>query len=155
MSGRRFEVTEPLRFAECDPAGIAFYPRLVERVNNVIEDWFAGPIGVSFADMHLDGGPDGQGKVGVPTRTLNLEFLAPGRLGDPLTLALEVESLGRASIALNVTATLGDGTVMFTAHSKLVWCRFEPDRVQAVAIPEWVRRRMAPFQTGDPDLQEA
>ncbi len=139
---RVFEATSPLRFAECDPAGIAFYPRLVERVNNVVEDWFAAEIGVSFADMHRDGAE----RVGVPCRSLALEFLNPGRLGEPLTLALTVASLGRSSIALSVPARLGDGRPMFEARPTLVWCAYRDGALRAAPIPDAVRARMEAFR---------
>jgi 4-hydroxybenzoyl-CoA thioesterase len=139
---RIFETTAPLRFAECDPAGIAFYPRLVERVNNVVEDWFAAEIGVSFADMHREGGE----RVGVPCRSLALEFLNPGRLGEPLTLALTLSALGRSSISLAIAARLGDGRPMFMARPTLVWCAYRDGALRAAPIPDAVRARMVPFQ---------
>lgn len=138
---RVFEAGAPLRFAECDPAGIAFYPRLVERVNNVVEDWFAAEIGMSFADMHREGAE----RVGVPCRSLALEFLNPGRLGEPLTLALTVAALGRSSIALAIAARLADGRPMFTARPTLVWCAWGQDGPRPAPIPAVLRARMAAF----------
>ena len=40
-------------FKHCDPAGMVFYPRYIEMVNSVIEEWFESAIGVSFADKLL------------------------------------------------------------------------------------------------------
>ena len=42
----------PVRFEDCDGAGIVFYPRLVLLVNRVIEDWFADGLGVDFRELH-------------------------------------------------------------------------------------------------------
>lgn len=140
-----FETAAPLRFAECDPAGIAFYPRLVERVNNIVEDWMAGPIGHSFAAMH----GAGEGRVAAPCRSLALEFLAPGRLGEVVSMALRVAALGRASVTLDIVARLPDGRVMFTARPVIVWCAYEGDAMRAAAIPPAVRARMAGFLAGD------
>ena len=36
-----FTVDIPVRFQHTDPAGIVFYPRYFEMINQVIEDWFA------------------------------------------------------------------------------------------------------------------
>ena len=34
-----FHTRKLIRFSHCDPAGIGFYPRYVELVNEVVEDW--------------------------------------------------------------------------------------------------------------------
>jgi 4-hydroxybenzoyl-CoA thioesterase len=34
----RFETTRVLRFGDCDPAGIAYYPRYFDLLNGVVED---------------------------------------------------------------------------------------------------------------------
>ena len=31
----------PIRFRHCDAAGIVFYPRYFEMMNDLVEDWFA------------------------------------------------------------------------------------------------------------------
>lgn len=139
MAGKRFEASGPLRFAECDPAGIAFYPKLVERVSNCVEDWFAGPLGLSFDAMHR------RWHAVVPTRALAMEFLSPGRLGEPVTLSLTVEQLGRASISLRITATLPEGRVMFEARQTLVWCRLSEGGPHAEAIPDDIASKMRDF----------
>ena len=36
----RFETTRVLRFGDCDPAGIAYYPRYFDLLNGVVEDWW-------------------------------------------------------------------------------------------------------------------
>ena len=48
--------TRPIRieFNHCDPAGIVFYPRYVEMLNDVVEHWFQHALGCSFAQLHLE-----------------------------------------------------------------------------------------------------
>lgn len=89
-----FRVTYPLRFAHCDPAGIAYYPRYFELCDAAIEDWTAEMLGVSRREMHLDMG------LGMPTVDLKARFSAPSRLGDLLDIAVAVERVGRTSVAL-------------------------------------------------------
>ncbi|MBY8821430.1 acyl-CoA thioesterase [Sphingomonas colocasiae] len=89
-----FRATYPLRFAHCDPAGIAYYPRYFELCDAAIEDWTAEVIGISRREMHLDLG------LGMPTVDLKASFAAPSRLGDLLDIAVAVERVGRSSVAL-------------------------------------------------------
>ena len=96
-----FRRTYPLRFAHCDPAGIAYYPRYFEICDAAIEDWTEAVIGVPRRVMHLDLG------LALPTVTLEAEFTAVSRLGDPLDIAIDVTSVGNSSVGLR--AEVGSG----------------------------------------------
>ena len=98
----RFERTIPVRFEDCDSAGIIFYPRFFALVNRVVEDWFADELGQSFKALHLE-----QHK-GVPTVQFACDFKAPVRLGDALNMRLKVAHLGASSCQLMIEARLGD-----------------------------------------------
>ena len=54
MTGQVFTVERRVRFADCDAAGIVFFPRYFEMLNGVVEDWFAGPLGASFRELHIN-----------------------------------------------------------------------------------------------------
>lgn len=101
-----FRATYPLRFAHCDPAGIAYYPRYFELCDAAIEDWTAAVLGVSRRQMHMDMG------LGLPTVDLKASFTVPSRLGDLLDISVSVERVGRSSVdlALNI---LCDGKPRF------------------------------------------
>lgn len=89
-----FTARRKVRFADCDAAGIVFYPRYFEMLNGVVEDWFAGPLAASFRELHLERG------VSVPTAAVEARFIAPSRLEDDLTFSLTVTRLGGASCGL-------------------------------------------------------
>lgn len=91
-----FRTTLPLRFAHCDPAGIAYYPRYFELCDAAIEDWTAAVLGISRREMHVDRG------LGLPTVTLTADFAVPSRLGDMLDFTVTVTRVGRSSVDLNV-----------------------------------------------------
>lgn len=91
---RTFTRTSLIRFAHCDPAGIVFFPRLFELLNDAVEDWFAGPVDHSFKRLHSDLG------LGVPTAHLTTTFQAPARLGDRLQHEIRVSLMGRTSCGL-------------------------------------------------------
>jgi 4-hydroxybenzoyl-CoA thioesterase len=137
---RVFATAAPLRFAECDPAGIAFYPRLVARLNDAVEAWFAEGLGLSWAALRARDG------AGVPCRSLAVEFLAPGRHGEVLDIRLAVEAMGRSSLSLRFEGVLPDGRRMFTARKSVIWCRLDgPDAPAPLPIPDDMRARIAAY----------
>lgn len=85
-----------IRFKHCDTAGIVFYPRYFEMLNDFVEDWFADGLDWPFSAMHLSG------HAGIPTAELQCRFEAPSRLGELLTRELRVSHIGRSSFALDV-----------------------------------------------------
>ena len=130
-----FRRTYKLRFAHCDPAGIAYYPRYFEICDAAIEDWTEAVVGVSRRVMHLDLG------LALPTVTLAAEFAAISRLGDDLDVALDVVSVGRSSVGLKAKVSSGGERRfvvsykqvlmrMKTAHAK-AWPKEWRDRIEA------------------------
>jgi len=85
-----FERAKRIRFSHCDPAGIIFYPRYAELLNEVVEDWF-----------------------------LECDFLAPARFGDTLTFRLAVSAIGGSSVQLAIEALRGE-TPCLRAALKIV-----------------------------------
>ncbi len=94
-----FTMRQRLRFQDCDPAGIAYYPRYLALCDAVIEEWTEQEVGVSRRRLHFEF------DMGLPTVSLTADFSAMSRLGDWLDFALRVEALGRASIDLAIEAT--------------------------------------------------
>ena len=89
---RLFSTRQRLRFAHCDAAGIAYYPRLLELADGVVEDWTEQVVGVSRRVLHL-----GLGR-GLPTVDMKVQFASPSRLGDQLDFTLSVARIGTSSI---------------------------------------------------------
>lgn len=93
-----FKVRVPVRFAHCDPAGIAYYPRYFELCDGAVEDWCDAVLKVSRRVLHLELG------LGLPTVVLDASFFSPSRLGDWLDIGLSVKSVGRTSVELEFAA---------------------------------------------------
>jgi 4-hydroxybenzoyl-CoA thioesterase len=135
MTGQTFTTERRVRFADVDPAGIVFFPRYFEMLNAVVEDWFAGPLGVSFGELHL------QRHSSVPTAALEARFMAPSRLEDDLTFSLMVTKLGGASCGLRHRIEC-DGELRFEATQTIVHvgASLKPE-----PWPDALRARIAPF----------
>ena len=104
-----FRASHPLRFAHCDPAGIAFYPRCLELCDAAVEDWTPAVLGDDRRAMHMGRG------LGLPTVSLAATFAAPSKLGDLLDFAVKLTRVGRSSIDLEVDVTC-EGTPRFSVR---------------------------------------
>jgi 4-hydroxybenzoyl-CoA thioesterase len=85
-----------VRFAHCDPAGIVFFPQYFVLLNGFIEDWFNQGLGIAYAELIVGR------RVGLPTVSLQCDFVAPSRMGENIEFGLRVERVGGSSIALHI-----------------------------------------------------
>lgn len=130
-----------VRFKDCDAAGIVFFPRYFEMLNDLVEDWFRDALGWSFADMH------GAGRAGVPTAALSTCFVAPSRLGELLTRELRVTQVGRSSFSLQVRFVGPAGDLRVEIAQRLVCV--DTGHMAPRALPPEVRSAMERFLTPD------
>jgi 4-hydroxybenzoyl-CoA thioesterase len=86
----QFTKKEKIRFKHVDYAGIVFYPRFLEMLNDLVEDWFEEALDRPFSKIHETNG--------IPTVDLKVQFKQPARLGEILTKKLWVIKLGGASV---------------------------------------------------------
>ena len=122
-----------VRFAHCDPAGIAYFPRLFELVDAAVEEWTAQLL-VPRAELH------GARRLGLPTVDLAARFAAPCRLGELLDIAVAHGAVGASSVVLTATATVA-GAPRFTATLKQVLMNL--DTARAAPWPAEWRARLA------------
>lgn len=106
-----FEFPQKVLFKHCDPAGIVFYPRYFEMLNDCVEAFFDEVLEMPFETLHATGG--------VPTAEITTRFHRPSRHGDRLVITLCVTRVGRSSAGLSFVATAGAETRL-TARSTLV-----------------------------------
>lgn len=129
-----FVFSAPVRFGHCDPAGIAYFPRLFELVDEAIEDWTAAAVGISRAEMH------GPMRLGLPTVDLKAGFTAPCRLGEMLDIDVEATAVGTTSIDLCASASVA-GARRFTVRLRQVLMNL--DTARPVPWPDDWRARLA------------
>ena len=124
-----------VRFGECDPAGVVYYPVFFRWFHEAMESWFSEGMGAPYSAVLQD--------VGFPAKSLNVEFDRPCKMDDPIRLALSVIEMGRSSLHLKIDVLGEDG---LRAHAKLVCVcigvsgsefQFRP-----VPIPEHLREKM-------------
>lgn len=111
---RPFQVSYPVRFGHCDPAGIAYYPRYFELCDAAIEDWTESALGVSRRTLHLEL------RLALPTVDLHATFSAPSRMGDLLDIGIAVLRLGNSSIVLEAEITSGGTDRLLVTHTQVL-----------------------------------
>jgi 4-hydroxybenzoyl-CoA thioesterase len=132
-----FKTEVLVRFADCDPAGIVFYPRFLEMFNNLVEDWCCAGLKFSFNDIVIKNG------WGLPTVHLEADFLAPCRLGEVLTAKLYVRKIGTSSINADIELCGPDHTDR--VRGKVVLVLMDRKTSRALAFPDALRQRIADF----------
>lgn len=132
-----FRSTVLVRFKHCDAAGIVFYPRYFEMLNDLIEDWFSQALGWPFDAMH------GEGHAGVPTAELECRFLAPSRLGEVLTRELRVLKLGQSSFTLAIRFAGPHDDTRMEVTQRLVCV--DTGSIAPQPLPDAVREAMSSY----------
>ncbi|NUX57660.1 acyl-CoA thioesterase [Paraburkholderia youngii] len=131
-----FESRKLVRFQHCDPAGIVFYPQYFVLFHELIEDWFNDGLQVNYADFVA------VQKLGVPTARMEVDFVAPSKIGDMLCLRLGVTRIGKSSIALSLSAFAGEALRVRIEQTIVL---FSLERREPVQIPEDLRARLSAF----------
>jgi 4-hydroxybenzoyl-CoA thioesterase len=126
-----------VRFADCDPAGIVFYPRILEMFNNLVEDWFRVGLSFSFDDIVVKRG------WGLPTVHLEVDFLAPSFLGETLSAKLFVRRVGSSSIHADIV--LSGPTGFDRVRGKVVLVLIVRHSLTPMAIPDALRNKISAF----------
>lgn len=99
-------------FHDVDPAGTAYYPRLIDLCHCAFEGFFNTRIGTAYSKVISSG-------VGFPTVRFEVDFIKPIRHGDIIDIQVGVESVGRTSITLTYKARR-KRTVLFKARNVVV-----------------------------------
>ncbi|MFC0202162.1 acyl-CoA thioesterase [Paracoccus rhizosphaerae] len=130
-----FILRRQVEFNHCDPAGIVFYPRYFEMISAVTERFFADGVGVSWAEMQQTG-------FGTPMGHIDTRFLAPSRLGDWLSFALEVREIGRSSVTVAIAGTC-EAEARFDCTATMIHAH--PSDAASAPWPDTLRRAMTRY----------
>ena len=132
-----------VRFGDCDPAGIVYYPRYFEMFNNLVEDWCADGLGTSFQELI------GVRELGLPLASVQTDFAATSKLGDALRAELSVQRIGSSSITVAIRLLGADG--FERVRATLVLVLMDLKKGKATPIPDAMRARIAAYQAPGPD----
>ena len=130
-----FQRPRMIRFSDCDPAGIVFYPQYFVMLNGLVEDWVSEGLGIDYHAFISER------RIGLPTVRLEADFRAVSRMGDRVLLGLAVERLGSRSMTLALRCfDAASGELRMQVKQVLVTTSLESHR--AVEIPQDMRAAM-------------
>lgn len=134
---------EKVRFQHVDYAGIVFYPRFLEMLNCLVEDFYEEVLLQPFKNIHKTGG--------VPTVDLKIQFKKAARLGDELTKSLWLKEIKNSSMLCGFRFEHEDGATCLEGEVTLVRVDFTDDRqgIKASPFPEEMRQKLEAYRLAD------
>ncbi len=127
-----FNTRITVRFGDCDPAGLVYYPVLFHYCHAAMEDFFAARCGVEYARLVADE------RVGFPTVNVSAEFFEPFVYGDAAEVEVWASRIGRTSVTFEYRLRRArDGRLC--ASATLVQVAMNLDERRAVPLPEHLR----------------
>lgn len=131
---------EKIRFQHVDYAGIVFYPRFLEMLNCLVEDWFEEALNRPFSKIHETNG--------IPTVDLKIQFKKAARIGEILTKKLWVIKLGGASVVCGFKFEDEEGKTCLEGEVTLVNVAFQENRndIKAETFSEEMKEKIEKFK---------
>lgn len=126
-----FQKIHKIKFSECDPAGIVFYPQYFVLFNDLIEEWINSILPSGYEGIIVGR------RIGMPTVHLEVDFKAIARMGEEILLSLKVLHLGNSSIKLAWAASGKDGVIRLNVNQTIVMTSLETHR--PIPLPNDIR----------------
>ena len=134
-----FTKTEKIRFKHVDYAGIVFYPRFLEMLNDLVEDWFEEALDRPFSEMHETNG--------IPTVDLKVQFKNAARLGEILTKKLWVKELKNSSVICGFEFINQNNKTVLEGEVTLVNVKIQEGRnsIKAESFNEEMKKKITKY----------
>lgn len=127
-----FSTRITVRFADCDPVGFVYYPRVLHYCHVCMEEFFAERCGITYQKLLDDE------RIGFATVKIEAEYFVPLLYGDTAEVELEVSDLGRSSARFNYSIKRADDSVL-CAQSSQIQVAMDIDKRKAIPLPEKYR----------------
>ena len=127
-----FSTIITVRFADCDPVGFVYYPRVLHYCHVCMEEFFAARCGITYQKL-LD-----EERIGFATVKIEAEYFVPLVYGDLVEVELVITDLGRSSAHFNYTIKRANDSVL-CAQSTQIQVAMDIDKRRAIPLPEKYR----------------
>lgn len=128
-----FSTLITVRFGDCDPAGLVYYPVLFHYCHTAMEEFFAARCGRSYARLMEER------RVGFPTVNVRAEFFAPFVYGDVAEVEVWASAVGRTSVTFEYRLRRASDRTL-CASATHVQVSMDLDGRRPVPLPEDLRR---------------
>ncbi|MBP6822774.1 MAG: acyl-CoA thioesterase [Acidobacteria bacterium] len=123
--------TKLIKWGDCDPAGIVFYPRYFAWFDAATAALFAAaglPIHKLFPDF---------GIAGMPMVDTRARFIVPSKFGDEVRIETTITEFRRSSFDVRHQLFRGDTLSVegFETRVWTIWDPEKPERIKAQIIP--------------------
>ncbi len=132
-----------VRFGDCDPAGLVYYPVLFHYCHAAMEEFVAARCGVTYPRLLA------QRRLGFPTVNVRAEFFAPLVYGDVAEVEVWASAVGRTSVTFEYRLRRAPDRLL-CASATHVQVLMNLDERRAVPLPEDLRRALGPDAHSDP-----
>jgi acyl-CoA thioesterase FadM len=136
LPSRAARIPGRIRFADCDPAGVAFFGAWFTLANAAIEDFFDEHLHVDFHDLH------GPRRTGTGYVHAEADWFSPGRMGDRILFTPLVTRIGGASYATTLHAHRGEVELV---RFRFVNVTTDLNAGRAKPVPEDLRSALARY----------
>ena len=131
-----FSTRITVRFGDCDPAGLVYYPAIFNYFHVAMEEFFAARCGTSYERLMRER------RIGFPTVNAQAEFFAPMVYGDEIEIEVSVSRVGTSSATFVYSARRAADQLL-CARSTQVQVAMSLDARRAAPLPEDLRRAFA------------
>lgn len=97
-----FQTARRIRFSDCDPAAIAYTPRIIDLMNGAIEDAFPGRLGLDYHAWIRDH------RVGLGYVRADCDFFRPLAMGDEIVITVLITHVGASSTTWRLHLHIGE-----------------------------------------------
>jgi 4-hydroxybenzoyl-CoA thioesterase len=108
-----YRTTIDVRFGDCDPAGIVYYPVLYHYCHVAFELAWADALGVPYHFLVADR------RLGFPTVHVVTGFERPARYGDRVVFDVSVPRIGVSSVDFRFEGSVSEDTILCSVHTKV------------------------------------
>lgn len=134
--GLIFSKSQKVKLQHCDVSGIVFYPRFLEMLNELVEDWFEEELDFPFSELYHG--------EGVPTADLQIAFVSPARLGDIFEKSLYVIRLEDSSLTYQFKFAFEDSLIL-QGECTLIHVGLTDDKLKSESWTNRVRENIQRF----------
>jgi 4-hydroxybenzoyl-CoA thioesterase len=139
MDSEIFNHQRTVRFGECDPAGVVYYPVFFNWFHEAMEAWFEDGLDIAYAQVLQE--------YGFPAAETSAQFQRPITLGEKITVQLLVSKMGRTSFSLQFTIVNAKQDIKAKGHVRCVCISVAGGLFQfsSAEIPTFLRQEISRF----------
>ena len=131
-----FVCTRMVRFGECDPAGVVYYPVFFDWFHQSMEEWFEKGLGHKYSDVIKE--------YGFPAVHTEATYHKAIPMGMQVYIQVGVTTLSRSSLGLSFQIVDEDGVCFAQGNVRTVCIAVKKGQFQfsSTEIPLFLREKM-------------